>query len=91
MNTGEHGIQVLNTWMTSKMVRCGRTGSVGMDVISYSLAVTLNLDWFQPFSHVNYSVGVGIIYMVILNLPREKRYKVENIILVSVIPGPKKQ
>ena len=53
----------------------------------YSLAVTLNLDWFQPFSHVNYSVGV--IYMVILNLPREERYKVENIILVSIIPGPK--
>lgn len=53
----------------------------------YSLAVTLNLDWFQPFSHVNYSVGV--IYMVILNLPREERYKVENIVLVSVIPGPK--
>lgn len=53
----------------------------------YCLAVTLNLDWFQPFSHINYSVGV--IYMVILNLPREERYKIENIILVSIIPGPK--
>ena len=55
--------------------------------VPYSLVVTLNLDWFQPFSHVNYSVGV--LYMVILNLPREERYKLENIILVSIIPGPK--
>ena len=44
----------------------------GHDFLStpYSLAVMLNLDRFQPFSHVNYSVGV--IYMVILNLPREE-------------------
>ena len=28
--------------------------------------------------------------MVILNLPREERYKLEDIILVSIIPGPKK-
>lgn len=54
---------------------------------SYSLATTLNLDWFQPYTHVNYSVGV--FYMVILNLPREERYKMENIIILSIIPGPK--
>lgn len=53
----------------------------------YSLATMLNLDWFQPFTHVKYSVGA--LYMVILNLPREERYKLENIILVAVIPGPK--
>ena len=45
------------------------------------------MDWFQPFTHVKYSVGV--IYLVILNLPREERYKLENIIVVGIIPGPK--
>ena len=53
----------------------------------YSLVTSLNLDWFQPYSHVNYSVGV--FYLVILNLPREERYKMENVILLAVIPGPK--
>lgn len=52
-----------------------------------SLATALNLDWFQPFTHVRYSVGA--LYLVILNLPREERYKIENIILVAIIPGPK--
>jgi len=53
----------------------------------YSLATMINVDWFQPFTHVKYSVGV--IYLVILNLPREERYKLENIIVVGIIPGPK--
>ena len=35
----------------------------------YSLATMINVDWFQPFTHVKYSVGV--IYLVILNLPHE--------------------
>ena len=52
-----------------------------------SLLTCLNLDWFQPFKHISYSVGV--LYMVILNLPRQEHYKIENIILVSIIPGPK--
>ena len=52
-----------------------------------NLLLSLNVDWFQPFSHTQYSVGV--IYLVVLNLPREERYKMENIILVGIIPGPK--
>ena len=55
--------------------------------VPHSLVTCLNLDWFQPFTHVTYSVGA--LYMVILNLPREERYKIENIILLSIIPGPK--
>ena len=47
----------------------------------------INVDWFQPFTHVKYSVGV--VCLVILNLPREERYKLENIIVVGIIPGPK--
>ena len=46
----------------------------------------VNMDFFQPFSHTTYSVGV--IYCVVLNLPRELRYKTENMIVISVIPGP---
>ena len=46
----------------------------------------LNVDWFQLFSHIQYSVGA--IYVVIQSLPRHKRFLEENIILVGVIPGP---
>ena len=53
----------------------------------YSWCLALNVDWFQPFSHVTDSVGA--LYMVILNLPRELRYKRENMILVGIIPGPR--
>lgn len=35
---------------------------------------------------IEYSVGA--MYMVVLNLPRAVRYKVENIILIGIIPGP---
>lgn len=52
-----------------------------------NLLLSLNTDWFQPFERTKYSVGV--LYLVILNLPRDQRYKMENIIIVSVIPGPK--
>ena len=46
----------------------------------------LNCDWFQPFKHFEYSVGV--IFFVLLNLPREIRFKRENVVLAAVIPGP---
>lgn len=47
-------------------------------------ALMLNLDWFQPFEHVKYSLGV--IYAVILNLPRQERFKLKNVLLIGVIP-----
>ena len=53
---------------------------------SFSYLVTLNVDWFQPFQHTNYSVGA--IYLIVQNLPRYERYKDENLILVGVLPGP---
>ena len=52
----------------------------------YCYLVTLNVDWFQPYTHIEYSVGV--IYLAIQNLPRSERYKEENVILVGLIPGP---
>lgn len=32
---------------------------------------------------------MGVIYLVVLNLPREERFKDENMICVGLIPGPK--
>ena len=31
---------------------------------------------------------MGVIYLVVLNLPRNVRYKRENVILIGIIPGP---
>ena len=52
-----------------------------------NLLLMLNVDCFQPFIHNRYSVGV--MYLVIQNLPRAVRFKPENVIIVSTIPGPK--
>ena len=46
----------------------------------------MNIDWFQPFGRVQYSMGA--IYLSIMNLPRHLRFKQENILLVGLIPGP---
>ena len=53
----------------------------------YSWCVTMNIDWFQPYTHVTDSLGA--IYLVIQNLPRSERFKFENMVLVGLIPGPK--
>ena len=46
----------------------------------------IHLDWFKPFKHVEYSIG--IMYLVIANLPQAECYKLENVIIVGVLPGP---
>ena len=51
-----------------------------------SYLLTLNVDWFQPFSHLEYSVGA--IYITIQNLPRSERFKEQNVLMVGVLPGP---
>lgn len=50
-----------------------------------NLALSLNVDWFRPFQHSPYSIGV--IYMAVLNLPREIRYLPENVIITGIVPG----
>ena len=45
-----------------------------------NLGLALNIDWFNPYQYAQ--------YLTILNLPREERYKVENTILVGLMPGP---
>ena len=51
-----------------------------------NLGLILNFDFFQPYDHLSYSLGA--IYMSVLNLPRQARFKRENAILVGLIPGP---
>ena len=51
-----------------------------------NFAAMMNMDFFQPYKHVKYSMGA--IYITILNLPRGSRSKQENTILVGLIPGP---
>ena len=48
--------------------------------------VFLNIDWFQPFTHLSDSAGA--IYLSIQNVPHSIGYKMENIALVGIIPGP---
>ena len=54
---------------------------------SHTFAFSLNVDLFQPYKHVNDSIGA--VYLSILNLPRNLRYKAENIILCGILLGPK--
>ena len=51
-----------------------------------NIGIMLNCDWFPPFERTMYSVGV--LYAVILNLPRAIRFKPENILIIGIIPGP---
>ena len=53
----------------------------------HSYALILNLDWFQPYKHLTYSVGV--LYLSVLNLPSHIRYSNAHTILVGILPGPK--
>ena len=47
-------------------------------------AFAINVDWFQPFKRRN-DRSVGVIYLVFLNLPREQRFKWENIIVAGIV------
>ena len=85
----EHKREVLNGHLTD--VFDGRLWNKWNGVpfleVPGNLLFMLNIDWFQPFDHTQYSVGV--IYLVIQNLPRAVRFQPENVIVVSTIPCPK--
>ena len=51
-----------------------------------NLLLMMNVDWFKPFERSAYSIGV--IYLV-QNLPPSLCFKLENIIVVGLIPGSK--
>ena len=52
------------------------------------LGLVLNVDWFQPYSNTTHSTGV--IYAAIVNLPREIRFKRENMLILDILPSPNK-
>ncbi len=51
----------------------------------YEFGLTLNIDWFRPHKASNKSLGA--MYMTVLNLPREIRCKLENVLLIGVMPS----
>ena len=56
------------------------------DVAESHLGLMLNLDWFQPFGGTIHSTGV--LYAAICNLPRDIRFKRENLLILGIMPGP---
>ncbi|GBC18472.2 hypothetical protein GLOIN_2v1775288 [Rhizophagus irregularis DAOM 181602=DAOM 197198] len=60
----------------------------GSEVADSHLGLMLNLDWFQPYDSTIYSIGV--IYAAICNLPRDIRFRRENLLTLGILPGPKK-
>lgn len=54
------------------------------------LPFSFSMDGFTPFIKTNRSVSVTGIYMACMKFPPDIRYKLENIFLVGVIPGPNK-
>lgn len=50
-----------------------------------SLGLMINVDWFQLYKYTTYSVGV--IYLIVMNLPRSLRFNRQNVILVGILPG----
>ena len=56
------------------------------DVADSHLGLMLNLDWFQPYDGTVHSTGV--IYAAICNLPRDIRFKRENMLILGILPGP---
>ena len=50
------------------------------------LGLIINLDWFQPYEGTIYSTGV--LYAAICNLPRDIRFRPENMLILAILPGP---
>ena len=49
-------------------------------------AFMLNFDFFQPMKHQK-DYSVGVFYSALLNLPRAKRFKWENNIVIGIVPS----
>ena len=60
----------------------------GMPFLSepFTYGLMLNIDWFKPCKHTEYSLGA--IYLTFMNLPRTLRFRQEYVLLIGLIPGP---
>ena len=56
------------------------------EVADSHLGLMINVDWFQPYDGTIHSTGV--IYAVVCNLPRDIRFRRENLLLLGLMPGP---
>src|SRR5256885_1918132 len=56
------------------------------DTADSHLGIMINLDWFQLFDSASYSTSA--IYDIICNLPREVRFKKENMLILALLPRP---
>ncbi|GBB88209.1 hypothetical protein RclHR1_14760001 [Rhizophagus clarus] len=56
------------------------------NILKVHIGFALNLDWFNPCKHIQYSVGV--IYLILLNLSHYIRFHKENTFIIGIIPGP---
>ena len=52
-----------------------------------NIGLLVNFDFFNPFKKSKYSLGV--LYAVIVNLPRKVRFLWENVLVLGIIPGPR--
>jgi len=52
-----------------------------------TIALQLFVDWYQKHKQGHHSVG--LIWACVLNLPREERYELHNMMLVGLLPGPR--
>lgn len=73
-----------NVWKTFKINPNDDIPFVGAPMSN--IVMSLNIDWYQPYTNASYSVGA--IYMTILNLDRKVRNLRSNVVFVGLMPGP---
>ena len=90
MNIGEQGKLGNPCSVMFTMVQFGRNFKWRDGSHFFSLerryGLMLNVDWFQPFKRRS-DYSVGVIYFVVMNLPRSQRFKFENVIIGGIIPS----
>ena len=64
--------------------------SCSLDENSIDLGLMLNCDWFQPFKRRS-NISIGVLYLVVANLPWSMRFQPANVLLLGVLPALSKE